>query len=195
MEHAYANGSFDQLFSVEIHKESADKVIERFSNISSVVIFNSDSETALKEIFKKIKKEDRAFFFLDAHFPGEHSSEFNGYESVASDRVTLPLESELRLIRNSRPYSNDVIVVDDLRIYENGPFENGNLPENFGGLSEYFRHIRFVYELLPNHVITKDYRDEGYLIISPMNSEFQLTRLNPFQRMVRNIRKRIFGAI
>jgi tRNA methyltransferase complex GCD14 subunit len=193
--HAYASGSFDQLYSVEIHKESAEKVMAKFSRAPSVKIFNSTSESALKEIFKLLKVEDRVFFFLDAHFPGEHAADFLGYDRISTDSLTLPLENELQLIRDARPAANDVIVVDDLRIYENGPYERGNLPSDFGGLPADFRNINFVDELFGNRNVDKDFRDEGYLIISPQYAHFQLKRLTTLQRMLRNLRKRMNSEI
>jgi len=191
LEHAYASASFEKLYSIEIHKESAEKVMARFSQAPSVKIFNSTSEHALKEIFRILKPEDRVFFFLDAHFPGEHATDFLGYDRISTDSLTLPLENELRLICDARPNANDVIVVDDLRIYENGPYERGNLPENFGGLPADFRNIKFVDQLFGNRKVDKDFRDEGYLIISPASAQFQLKRLSPLQRMLRNLRRRM----
>lgn len=126
--HALKSKRFKQLFSVEIHKESAERAVRLFENHPEVKIFNSDSESALIEVFKQVHPADRLFFFLDAHFPGEFSEQFDGYAGSAADRVTLPLEHELALINKHRQNSSDVIVVDDLRLYEEGPFERGNLP-------------------------------------------------------------------
>lgn len=193
--HAYASGAFDKLYSVEIHKESAEKVMAHFAGISSVKIYNATSEDALKDIFTQISSDDRVFFFLDAHFPGEHAADFLGYDEIKGDSLTLPLETELELIRNSRPNSNDVIVVDDLRIYENGPFERGNLPDNFGGLPVEIRNIDFVNNLFGSRKIKKDYRDEGYLIISQGDDDFNFVRLTKFQRFIRNIKRRFSKKI
>lgn len=190
LEHAYLSGNFDKLYSVEIHKESAEKVIKKFSHVEKITIFNSTSEFALNEIFKILKPEDRVFFFLDAHFPGEHAADFLGYDKISTDILTLPLEHELRLIYAARSSSNDVIVVDDLRIYENGPYERGNLPLDFGGIPADFRNIKFVDDLFENRKVHKDFRDEGYLIISPEKAQFELKRLSNWQRLLRNLRKR-----
>ena len=193
--HAYASGAFDKLYSVEIHKESAEKVRKRFEFVDSIKIFNTTSEYALREIFKLISPSDRVFFFLDAHFPGEHAADFLGYENIGGDSITLPLETELKLIQDLRPNSKDLIVVDDLRIYENGPYERGNLPDDFGGLSADVRNIKFLDALFPSRKICKDYKDEGYLIISEPDSNFKLTRLSAFQRFARNMRRRFAKAI
>jgi hypothetical protein len=93
------------------------------------------------------------------------------------DNISLPLEDELSLIRAARPNCQDIIVVDDLRLYEQGPFERGNLEEGFGGIPMEMRNIDFVNRIFGDRVITKDYRHEGYLIITPENVEFSLKPL------------------
>jgi hypothetical protein len=189
LEHACQTGPFEKLYSVEIHKESAEKVQAKFAHLANVKIYNTTSSEALQDIFKKIHSTDKAFFFLDAHFPGEHGIDFSGYDNLTLNKVTLPLEDELEMIRDARPDSDDIIVIDDLRLYEQGPFDRGNLPIGFGGIPEEMRNTDFVYRLFGNRTVIKDYRDEGYLIIVPKGGEFELKRLGAFQRFKRNFRK------
>ena len=62
--------------------------------------------------------------------------------------------------------SKDIIVIDDIRIYKDGPFENGNFENKalHGGDS-----LDFVYELLDEtHIIVESYLQEGYLICFPI---------------------------
>ncbi len=193
LEHACQTGPFEKLYSVEIHKESAEKVQAKFAHFSKVKIYNATSSDALRDIFQKLQPADKAFFFLDAHFPGEHGIDFSGYDNLALNKVTLPLEDELEMIRDARPNCDDIIVIDDLRLYEQGPFERGNLPMGFGGIPAEMRNTDFVYRLFGNRTVIKDFRDEGYLIILPKSVDFELKRLSAFQRLKRNLQKR-FGS-
>ncbi len=189
LKHALQSEVFEKLYSVEIHKESADQVSKELSSFEHVKIFNSTSVDALKKIFKLLKPSDRAFFFLDAHFPGEFSKSFSGYDGITINKTTLPLEEELELIKLHRGSCEDIIVVDDLRLYEQGPFEQGNLDEGFGGIPMEMRNIDFVHRIFGDRSIKKDYRDEGYLIIAPTNVSFSLKKLDAWSRLKRNFRK------
>lgn len=191
LEHACRMGSFEKLYSVEIHKESAEKAKANFANFAKVKIYNDTSSDALRKIFLEIQPSDKAFFFLDAHFPGEHSIDFSGYENLKLSKLTLPLEDELEIIRNARSNSEDIIVIDDLRLYKQGPFDRGNLPIGFGGIPEEMRNIDFVYRLFGDRTIIEDYRDEGYIIILANGVNFKLKRLSAFKRLMRNLRKRL----
>ena len=187
--HALRSGRFRQLFSVEIHKESADKARQLFRGYPQVKIYNSDSESALRDIFMRVQPSDRLFFFLDAHFPGEFDAQFQGYDDMVPDRVTLPLEHELALIQAHRPTSQDLIVVDDLRLYEQGPFERGNLASGFANMPDAIRNLDFLPRIFPDRQFARDYRDEGYLYITPSGMEFSLQRLSPLERAIRTLRR------
>ena len=176
LRHALHSKTFEKLYSVEIHKESAEQVRQELFAYEQVKIFNATSAHALSEIFGLLKPSDRVFFFLDAHFPGEFSKSFTGYDDIKMDNISLPLEDELSLIRAARPNCQDIIVID-------------NLEEGFGGIPMEMRNIDFVKRIFGDRVITKDYRHEGYLIITPENVEFSLKPLDPWSRIKRTIRK------
>ena len=102
-------------------------------------------------------------FWLDAHFPGE----MHGlpYDSEKDMDLRLPLERELRIIKDIRDTSNDYFIIDDLRIYEDGPFSGGVWQDRLkmGG-----NGIDFIYQLFEStHTISRDYRNEGYIILEP----------------------------
>lgn len=189
LKHAMRAEIFERLFSVEIHKESAEQVRLELAAHKQVKIFNATSADALNEIFFLLKPTDRVFFFLDAHFPGEFSKNFTGYDNIEMDNIALPLEDELTLIRQARPNSQDIIVIDDLRLYEQGPFERGNLADGFGGIPMEMRKIDFVQRIFSDRVIKRDFRDEGYLIITPQKIEFSLVPIGLWARIKRTIRK------
>ena len=88
------------------------------------------------------------------------------YLWLPSREKRIPLEGELNAICDTKDFSNDVFLIDDLRVYEDGPYQGGNWPlrESLGGSD-----IRFVEDLLKSsHYIIKDYRFGGFLTIFPI---------------------------
>ena len=187
--HAIFSRRFKKLFSVEIHEASAKRVAHKFRKFKQVEIYNTDSASALLDILKRVAAYDRVFFFLDAHFPGEFSKQFHGYDEVVPDQIALPLESELSLIQQWRPDRQDVIVVDDLRLYEDGPFERGNLPPGFANIPPEFRNLDFVQRTFPDRTILRDYRDEGYLFILSPGVSFSFGDLSWSERLGKRFRR------
>ena len=85
---------------------------------------------------------------------------------VLKNKEEIPLEHELETICKHRgKNSQDVLLIDDLRLYEDGPFGSGSWPgrHEFGT-----KGIGFIHQLFDEtHFITRDFRDEGYLMIAP----------------------------
>jgi hypothetical protein len=109
----------------------------------------------------------------------------------------MPLEQELTLIDRLRPDSEDVIIVDDLKLYEDGDYANGNIASNFANIHDSLRNLHFLQNLFPSKVISRCYLDDGYLIIQPGDLNFELTGLNTMYRIKRTILKnyeRLLGA-
>lgn len=183
LKHALAASIFDKIYSIEIHQQSAEEAQKAFNKYPQVKVFNSTSEDGLVKVFELLKPNDRVFFYLDAHFPGEFSNEFAGYTGTELSDLALPLERELALIKEYRKEKRDIIVIDDLRLYEQGPYESGNLAEGFVNISSDKRNIDFVYRLFGDRVISKNFSDEGYLIITPVDLSFDLTRLSLSEKL------------
>ncbi len=158
-------GIFSRLYSVEIHAGTAITAAKRFHNHKGVYILNSDSVSALNVCLPEIEQSENVLFFLDAHFPGEMSPDFGGYQKHEDMSIKLPLHEEISVIKHFRPDANDTIIIDDLRIYEDGPFQNGNMPAWAQTLDQSQRNIDFVYDAFPNREIVKLYNDEGYVIV------------------------------
>ena len=157
------NFPFHFLFSIEIYKEVYDVVSQRFSNNANVKLINSDSITGIEEIFKE-HSEKNCLFWLDAHYPGADY----GYQTNLAEKnieIRTPLEYEIKKISGLKNISNDVFILDDLRIYEDGPFQSGNLPEE---LKTPGRNINFIREIFDEtHTLQKMYGQEGYMILTP----------------------------
>jgi len=113
----------------------------------------------LARIVPALSKEDRVLFWLDAHFPGA-DYQLAPYRYEKED---MPLSMELQAICGSRDTRNDSFIIDDLRLYENGPFELGNatVPYDKPG-------IGFIERVLgKSHAVKRDYRHQGFLILTP----------------------------
>jgi hypothetical protein len=162
---ALAASCFEKLYSVEIAPDTYEYAAQMYGVFKRLSLINSDSPSALREVLPTLQAEDRVLFFLDAHFPGELSSSFPGYKADILQESRLPLEAELSVIAELRRNSHDVIVADDLRIYENGPFAHGNMPEWAETLPPERKNIDFVMRIFPGARIERDYRSEGYLLI------------------------------
>ena len=108
-------------------------------------------------------------FFLDAHFPG---ADFHlaSYFDEKDENIRIPLKKEIEtIVRLKNGFEKDVFVIDDLRIYEDGPFEGGNWPLRQQLGSE---GIEFVYDLLSNtHEVIKNYKSQGYIIALPKDEK------------------------
>ena len=154
---------FDKIISVEIIPEIADKAKSRFLAEDRVEIIEADSIVGLKKKLPLL--EGNTVFWLDAHFPGA-DAKLADYESGNDREFRLPLSREIELISMYRKKFQDVLILDDLRIYEDGPYEKGAVPLNAMPKGE--RNISFVYDFFETtHYVFKSFLDEGYILLFP----------------------------
>ncbi|MEO6671138.1 MAG: hypothetical protein ABIN36_16770 [Ferruginibacter sp.] len=171
---------FKKIYSAEIIPEIALQARKRFKDYTDIDIIVADSITALKKQLPLIL--DNIIFWLDAHFPGADAG-LNSYDEVNIEDVRLPLQNEIETICNLRKGFNDVFILDDLRIYEDGDYEKGNVPPD--ALPAMQRNIDFIYKCFSEtHFIFKSYLDEGYILLFPKkryrHAHFKL--MNIFQK-------------
>ena len=81
------------------------------------------------------------------------------------------------------------MIVDDLNLFEDGPFQNGNIVKNYANITKKERGLSFVEDIFSDRGIYRDYRDEGYLIIKPLDSSFTLENLPTIYRIKRSLIK------
>jgi hypothetical protein len=164
---AYALQSpFKRLYSVEVVPEIANKAARRFINNKDVCILEGDSVSILGQELPYVK--GNCLFWLDAHFPGADAG-LAAYNAGTDEDLRLPLEKELEVISRLRSNYKDVLILDDLRIYEDGPFVNGNVPAD--ALPGEKRTINFIYRYFgETHQVMKCYLDEGYILLFPRGS-------------------------
>jgi hypothetical protein len=154
---------FQKVYSIELNKRFYDRAVHEFQD-DPVVLVLGDSITEIGKI-AKLLKEDNILFWLDAHLPS-----ITGYKKEHSDDTKFPLEIELSEIAKNRDVSNDVFLIDDLRIYEKAKYGRGNLRK------EDWKHMKgnidFIFDVLRDtHDINRDLRDEGYVVCLPKSKQ------------------------
>ena len=154
---------FEKIFTIELLKNYYDDCVEKFRGNKNVVLLNGTSPECLIQILKE-NDIGNTIFWLDAHLPDQYD------KSIASnyrdnDELLIPLKGELKSIVGNKDVTNDVFIMDDLRIYERGSFRKGEwskvIDSGHGG-------IDFIFELLGDtHDIQRIYDDEGYILCTP----------------------------
>ena len=160
--------AFERLWSVEIHPDIAATARDRFAGDPRVTILDATSEEAIAAVLPTIDRATPILFWLDAHFPGADFGLANYQDEKDVDR-RLPLERELELIGRLRHPCRDVLLIDDLRIYEDGPYEMGPMPDYAQTLPPELRNIGFV-ERGPwarTHDLQRFKEHTGYLVLTP----------------------------
>lgn len=166
---------FKKVFSVEIDQELADNAVERFKNCSNVEIYKGSSIAALEYLLPKITKtNENILFWLDAHFPGADAHKCD-YDSEKNQDLRLPLEKELEIILKLRPNYKDVIIIDDMWLYEDGNYEWGSFNNHMKSIGSNVtkeklgvKNSDFIYNLIKDKFLyIKEYKHQGYLIIYP----------------------------
>jgi hypothetical protein len=159
---------FDPVHSIEIVPELAQAARFRFAGHKQVNIWDGSSLHCLPMILRGLPAEP-CLFWLDAHFPGAHHGADYSAESDAS--VRLPLDDEVRMIRAARPLVLDVLLIDDARIYQPGPYGSGDLPPEWApikGVERSANRLDFIRELYgKTHGMIVDYADQGYVMVFP----------------------------
>jgi hypothetical protein len=159
-----AEGAFDKLFSIEISPVACKAAQRRFAHDARVEIIGSDSVGGLTRILTELAPTGRpALFWLDAHFPG--APNLATYDAEPNPDLRWPLETEIQLIRRMRPTGRDVIIIDDLRIYIDGPFGRGIAAPVVKSPT---RSLDFIIDCFKDtHNYSVMWEDEGYMMLSP----------------------------
>ena len=154
------------IHTIEVVPDIFDKNKIKFSYLKKVNWHLGESAQVLSEVVPTL--EGNTLFWMDAHFPGADFG-LSSYGDETDMDKRLPLKNELETIIESRDVSNDVFVIDDLRIYEDGPFETGNWDERtkYGGDG-----IEFIENLFEDtHYVGRSYNAQGFVILFPVTKE------------------------
>jgi hypothetical protein len=158
---------FKTLRSCEIEPTLANAATAAFFTDDRIKISCDISLVFLDDVCRDTPQDEPILFWLDAHFPGA-DYQLRGYGSEPDDLVRLPLPAEIEAIVTQRPQCKDVILVDDLRIWIDGPFTSGNLPANVRPYCPQDRNGDFFTTLTEGKYLTNfQYQDEGYVTILP----------------------------
>jgi hypothetical protein len=163
------------VYTIELMDELHKQLVERFEDTPNLHLIKGYSNIEMKTVVEQLSSEP-TLFWHDAHFPGADFN-INGatYTSESDPVKRIPLESELRVIKESgRDISKDVFVLDDLRVYKDGPYEGGNWDLRTVAGSD---NIDFVYELFDEtHVIIESYVAQGFLILFPIDTDLEVCK-------------------
>ena len=154
------------IHTIEVVPEIFDQNKIKYSYLKDVSWHLGTSFSILPVILPTF--DGNTLFWMDAHFPGADFG-LSSYGDEKDMDKRLPLQKELESIVQSRDVSNDVFVIDDLRIYEDGPFETGNWDERtkYGGDG-----IGFIEEMFEKtHYIGRSYNAQGSIILFPVTKE------------------------
>ena len=154
------------IHTIEIIEEIFNKNKISNSYLTNVNWHLGQSSEVMPEILPQL--EGNTLFWLDAHFPGADFG-LASYGDEEDLEKRLPLRSELEIIVEGRDVSNDVFVIDDLRVYEDGPFETGNWAERnlYGGDG-----IAFIEDLFEDtHFVVRSYNKQGFVILLPVTKD------------------------
>tara|TARA_R100001015_G_scaffold19003_2_gene14081 strand:- start:11764 stop:12372 length:609 start_codon:yes stop_codon:yes gene_type:complete len=174
IEHALKYKNIKEVHSVEINEKFYDFCGQKFKHDDRVKLWLGSSENRLKEMLESISHLDSCLYWLDAHLPSDPGSYFK-HDRVDND-VEFPLEIEMKIIKENRDTSKDYFIIDDLRIYIDGPFQHtGKSWPHHHLYPNFFPHkdgISFIEDLFgDSHEIVKIYDHEGYLLLYPKEVE------------------------
>jgi hypothetical protein len=163
LDYAAQRPEFSTLLSCEIEPLLASGACCRFNEDPRISVVRMESGLFMQMVSRADLAP--ALFWLDAHYPGAGFG-LKDYGDAMPETVRLPLGRELDQIRKHRN-GRDVILIDDLRIYETGDYEAGPLPDDTPGqptpggadwIRELFAETHDAYTIL---------RDQGYLLLQP----------------------------
>ena len=155
----------DKLISVEIHPALAAQAQAEIGRDPRVRIVCNSSEAALRSELPKIPKSTPILFWLDAHFPGADYG-LGDYTGEQDQDRRLPLQRELALIAELRAGARDVLLLDDLRVYEDGDYGQGPCPAE-ALPPPAMRNLDCLAEWSETHDVRRLYQHTGYVMLLP----------------------------
>jgi hypothetical protein len=168
----FMKDKFKEIHSIEINKELALECTTKFRDLKHIHIHNGNSYECLPNILNQINTN--ILFWLDAHFPGADAHKA-AYDEEVNLEKRLPLENELDIISKRQNKFKDVIVIDDLWLYEDGDwewgtFDNHAIKHNMNVTRNTLigKNSDFIYPLFKDtHDFKKLTKHQGYLIFYP----------------------------
>jgi len=166
----FAKAHFKEVHSIEIYPDLCRRALGRFHNERHIHIHEGHSTEMLALLIDIHRVTERTLFFLDAHFPGADYG-FQRYTDEINQEINTPLRDELKVLYDHKDTSEDIIICDDLWLYEDNlswgagdcPLPEESIPRNFGiHLIDYAREL-----FGETHNIMIDPRFQGFLVLIP----------------------------
>jgi hypothetical protein len=150
--------------SIEIDYETWHRARVVFSTEPRVRLYCGDSSAVLRSLVAELGGR-KVLWFLDAHFPGSGRLEPVSMLVKGDPAAAVPIAAELTALLTHRDLSRDVVVVDDLCLFEAGSYES-DAPDLRASLG--LRSLRWLDGALGRtHELTRLTLDGGYLIARP----------------------------
>lgn len=140
---------FREVWSCDIEPANVAHCLETFGR-PGLNIEVGLSVDFLERLLPRLDGVPSVMFWLDAHLPDDRKGH----------AVDLPLEQELDIINRIRPGRPDVVLIDDLRIYEDGPFTGG--PWDRSG----YENLSLSFLDRHGYNVERFYGEEGYLVLT-----------------------------
>ncbi len=95
-------------------------------------------------------------------------------ESIRTfNETAFPLKEEIEIIQQYKNFKNDIIIIDDFIIYEEGDYDT--IKEGITWKYQWLQkelnletNSKFIYDVFNDtHNFKKDIRHQGYLVITP----------------------------
>ena len=156
--------TFTKFYSMEIMESLYEYCNLKYKEDERISIYQGDTSKDFNILLKDLPSDENVLFWLDAHFPGAEGCDLPYNNSTDTDE-RIPLQKELQQIKDSRSIEGDVFVIDDLRVYEDGPYEDGNWEDRpeLGGDGTQFIEDFFQ----DTHIVQKVYNHQGYILGVP----------------------------
>jgi hypothetical protein len=154
-----------KFYGIELDKAMCERLINT-NFYSMLTLYNGYSKDQMIPLLNSLDNKS-TLFWLDAHFP---DADYNGapYDAEKDVEKRIPLQIELELICSQRNISEDVIMIDDLRIYIDGPFHDGSWPLRHSAGADGYNFVRHLLE--KTHILIENYKDQGYLLAFPKDT-------------------------
>ncbi|PKU25971.1 hypothetical protein CWS72_02175 [Telmatospirillum siberiense] len=154
-----ATFAFDHVYSIEKVHGLAIKVAFRNARNLKMTVVHAQAERGLKMVLDEIPPHAPVLFWMDTE------------PSFDASQSSSPLERDLRLIASLRDVVGDVFLIDDLRLYESGVFEDGPCPVEAMAPSGQ-RNLDFVEDIFgKTHHLQRLARQTGYLCAYPIRRQ------------------------
>jgi len=159
---------FENLYGIDLDEDLYNRAVSMFK--SSVNMYNGYSKDEMLKIVGELSDKP-TLFWLDAHFPG---ADYKGvkYDAEKDDSKRIPLEAELKIISENRDITNDVFIIDDLRIYADLPGGSWEFRSTAGA-----ENHDFIETLIgKTHLLVEHHQDQGYMLGFPLSVSEEIVR-------------------